>query len=87
MTLRFTRHFSLFSLPNSSDETLSWIFGTIVKAFFKENRFKNEIIELAENNSLVNATLTIYTEIQRVLLPTPDRSHYVFNLRDVSKVF
>ena len=42
---------------------------------------------MGENNSLVNATLTIYNEIQRALLPTPDKSHYVFNLRDVSKVF
>lgn len=87
ITPRFTRHFNLMCLPTSSEETLSRIFSTIVRKFLKVNGFRAEIIELGDNNTLVNATLSIYTEIQRVLLPTPDKSHYVFNLRDVSKVF
>lgn len=40
LTVRFTRHFTLLSVPNSSDETLSWIFSTILKGFFKGNHFK-----------------------------------------------
>jgi dynein heavy chain len=75
------------SLPNPSEQTLSWIFSTITRSFLKLNNFKPEIIDLGETGALVNATLSIYNDIQRVLLPTPDRSHYVFNLRDVSKVF
>jgi dynein heavy chain len=57
LTPRFTRHFNLMSLPNSSEETLSWIFSTIIKNFFKHNNFKPEIIDLGESNALVNATL------------------------------
>lgn len=87
LTVRFTRHFNLYAVPNSSDETLGWIFSTIFKSFLKGNFFKTEITDLGENSSIVNATLQMYGEIQKALLPTPEKSHYVFNLRDVSKIF
>lgn len=35
----------------------------------------------------VGATLDVYESVQKQLLPTPTKSHYMFNLRDVSKVF
>lgn len=87
LTARFTRHFTLMALPNSSEATLSDIFTTIASNFLKHNNFKADMVEIAQSGALINATLAIYNEIQKVLLPTPDRSHYVFNLRDVSRVF
>lgn len=32
-------------------------------------------------------TIEIYKDIQRTLSPTPSRFHYLFNLRDISRVF
>lgn len=37
-------------------------------------------------DKLVLATINIYKKIQEELKPTPLKSHYTFNLRDVSKV-
>ncbi len=36
---------------------------------------------------MVKATVEIYNSIRRELLPTPAKSHYTFNLRDLSKNF
>jgi dynein heavy chain len=35
---------------------------------------------------MVQATLQVYQETVRGFLPTPSKSHYVFNLRDFSRV-
>ena len=37
--------------------------------------------------SLVKATLEIYNTIKLQLLPTPSKSHYTYNMRDLSKVW
>ena len=75
------------SVPDSSEETLRIIFSSILNAFLVAKKFPKEIIELGESNKVVLGTLNMYANIQKELLPTPMKSHYVFNLRDVSKVF
>lgn len=41
----------------------------------------------AKGAPLVKATLEIYDTIRAQLLPTPAKSHYTYNMRDLSKVF
>ena len=36
--------------------------------------------------SLVNATVAMYQAAQNNLLPTPTKSHYTFNVRDVARI-
>ena len=57
------------------------IFGTMLTAFLSETPFLN----IAE--SIVSASINVYSTICNELLPTPDKSHYTFNLRDLGKVF
>ncbi|CAM9432562.1 unnamed protein product, partial [Choristocarpus tenellus] len=42
------------------------------------------LLEVAD--PLVAASVKIYERIATDLLPTPTKSHYTFNLRDLSKV-
>ena len=37
--------------------------------------------------TMVQTCIDVYNTIQTQLLPTPSKSHYTFNLRDLSKVF
>lgn len=39
------------------------------------------------NNKLVDTGIAIYDKVRAELLPTPNREHYTFNLRDLSKLF
>lgn len=45
--------------------------------------FVPEVSCLGDN--IVNAAVDVYLKICAELLPTPAKSHYVFNLRDLSK--
>eukprot|EP00981_Chlorochromonas_danica_P000077 scaffold30_cov166-Ochromonas_danica.AAC.10 len=80
---RLLRHFSMIWLCSLTSESMSRIFTSIlggyVQAFVS---FHAETVL-----PLVTSSISIYQRIQRDLLPTPLRSHYTFNLRDLSKVF
>ncbi|XP_049536716.1 dynein axonemal heavy chain 6 [Anopheles darlingi] len=81
LTPRFIRHFALFSLPSPSSDTLKTIFKALLGGFL--NEFSMAIRPLAE--PIVETAVSVYERILAELLPTPKKSHYVFNLRDLSK--
>ena len=82
VTPRFVRHFSMFSIPSAADFTLATIFTAIIKGFLTD--YPPAVKEMT--NSIVAASVEIYSRMSTDLLPTPDKSHYIFNLRDLSKL-
>ena len=66
------------------DASMRNIFETILGNFLSP--FSAEGV-LDMTSSVVTATIDIYNTILRDLRPTPAKSHYTYNLRDLSKVF
>ncbi|XP_014249835.1 dynein heavy chain 12, axonemal-like isoform X2 [Cimex lectularius] len=81
---RFLRHFSLYSINEFTDESLARIFQTILTIGLRRNGFPTDIMLISQQ--IVASTLLLYKESCIHLLPTPAKSHYVFNLRDFSRV-
>lgn len=83
VTGRFYRHFNIVNYVELSDESLGLIFSTILRNFLIP--FENDLVNYSEG--IVNATIMVYNRIISDLRPTPAKPHYMFNLRDISKVF
>lgn len=83
VTARFFRHFSMICVQPPSEMALRTIFGAILGGFLQ--LFAQECKSFLK--PIVDSSIEIYLRITQELLPTPTKSHYTFNLRDVSKVF
>jgi dynein heavy chain len=51
----------------------------------KKTGKNQKVAELSDR--IVNSCLVVYKSVSASLLPTPAKSHYTFNLRDLSKIF
>ncbi|KAK3571583.1 hypothetical protein QTP86_014552, partial [Hemibagrus guttatus] len=83
ITGRFTRHLNIVSIDSFDDETLSKIFTSIIDWHFSTG-FDVSFCRLGK--ILVQATMAVYKDAKETFLPTPSKSHYVFNLRDFARV-
>ncbi|ELV10380.1 Dynein heavy chain 1, axonemal [Tupaia chinensis] len=82
ITPRLTRHFNYLSFTEMDEISKKRIFSTILGSW---TAGAPNIAPFTE--PLVEATIMVYATITSQLLPTPAKSHYTFNLRDLSKVF
>ena len=79
---RTTRHFNFISLLEMSDSSIALVFNTILKNFL--NPFSDGIKAIGED--AVWSSIELFNSCRVDLLPTPEKSHYTFNLRDIAKV-
>eukprot|EP00818_Percolomonas_sp_WS_P004801 CAMPEP_0117449454 /NCGR_PEP_ID=MMETSP0759-20121206/7954_1 /TAXON_ID=63605 /ORGANISM="Percolomonas cosmopolitus, Strain WS" /LENGTH=4456 /DNA_ID=CAMNT_0005241931 /DNA_START=311 /DNA_END=13681 /DNA_ORIENTATION=- len=80
---RFISLFSCFNLTFPSPESLHSIYSSILMTHLSNF---NEIVR-GVGEKLTNMTLDLYNYIVQKLPPTPSKFHYVFNLRDLSRVY
>jgi len=59
------------------------IYGPIIKHVFK--KFGDNIKTIGDQ--LPFATIKLWNRVKSTLLPTPSIFHYVFNMRDLSRIF
>ncbi|MEQ2161926.1 hypothetical protein GOODEAATRI_014749, partial [Goodea atripinnis] len=80
---RFISLFSVFSSPFPTVESLHLIYASIIKGHTK--LFGDAIRKVCDK--ITDCTLELYNLIIKDLPPTPSKFHYIFNLRDLSRVY
>ncbi|XP_044053526.1 dynein axonemal heavy chain 10 isoform X1 [Siniperca chuatsi] len=80
---RFVSLFSVFSIPFPAVESLHLIYASIIKGHTRP--FEDIIQKVCDKVTF--CTLELYNNIIKDLPPTPSKFHYIFNLRDLSRVY
>ncbi|CAH8587314.1 unnamed protein product [Heterobilharzia americana] len=80
---RFISLFSVINIPSPSESTLYKIYNSILSGHASEfdSGIKNSV------DCVTNMTLKLFQYVSVQLPPTPSRFHYVFNMRDHSRIF
>ncbi|XP_029769486.1 dynein heavy chain 2, axonemal [Terrapene carolina triunguis] len=80
---RLQSRFNLINMTFPTETQIRRIFGTMLNQ--KLQNFEEAVKPLG--NVTTEATVELYHAVVQKFLPTPAKIHYLFNLRDISKVF
>ena len=80
---RFVALFCTFNLTPPTLDVLTKIYGSIVTSF--SLAFSDDVKSAC--SKMTGATLDLYNTIVEKLPPTPAKFHYIFNLRDLGRVY
>ena len=80
---RFQSRFNLINMTFPSDQQINRIFGTMINQKLQD--FDEGVKPIG--SVITKATVEVYQVVIEKFLPTPAKIHYLFNLRDISKVF
>ncbi|XP_052747070.1 dynein axonemal heavy chain 12 [Bicyclus anynana] len=81
---RMLRHYNIYSINEFSKESMTKIFTSLLQLGWRRNGFGQDTQPIIVN--IIAATMNIYDLATEGLRPTPAKSHYIFNLRDFSRV-
>ncbi|XP_052801261.1 dynein axonemal heavy chain 10-like isoform X3 [Mya arenaria] len=80
---RFVSLFSVFNMTFPSEESLFLIYNSILSGHTQAM-----VKDLQDIVSIITRmTMSLYSKIIKDLPPTPSKFHYIFNLRDLSRIY
>lgn len=80
---RTLSRFNVINMTFPSDGTITRIFGTLLRQQLSNFSAELQMLE----KTITRATIDLYQAVVKKMLPTPAKIHYLFNLRDISRVF
>jgi len=66
---------------------ISPIYAPVISHVFNPKKFGNNEDTLKVVNNLTKATIELWNKVKNTMLPTPSKFHYVFNMRELSRIF
>ncbi|EAY07015.1 Dynein heavy chain family protein [Trichomonas vaginalis G3] len=79
---RLLRHFVSLHIPKTNKSSLN----TIITGLLTQHLEKHDLSVKELIRPTVAATIDIYLEISKTLLPVPSKPHYIFGLRNIVRV-
>ena len=82
---RLKRNFHLFNMVLPSITSINDIYGQMLAGRFPRSEFDAATLDVV--GQLTRVTIRLWRRMKERMLPTPAKFHYVFNMRDLSRVF
>ena len=82
---RLKRQFCMFNVPPPSTDSINNIYGQLVSGRFHADVFDAAVVEAAAH--LVPTTISLWESVSARMLPTPAKFHYIWSMRELSRVF
>lgn len=82
---RLKRQFFSLNITPPSNKSIENIYGRILEVIFNPKKYTQDIITM--RGHLIEATIALWESVAKKLLPTPAKFHYLFNIRELARVF
>lgn len=82
---RLKKNFFIFNLVLPSITSINDIYGQMLNGRFPAAEFDEEVMSVVAK--LTRATISLWRTMKEKMLPTPAKFHYIFNMRELSRVF